>query len=537
MHKEILSREELNPKIMSGLNKIATAVKRTLGPGGLPFIIQRMGQDLRGEPLGPKITKDGVSVANECSAIDETEDLIMQAVKHICRKTNAIAGDGTTTAIVLGEAIVKETLKVLEEDPNLNPQLVRESLEEESKVIIEELKKLAKPIKDFGIIKQVATISANGDVEIGKALGDAFKAVGAEGVVTVDEGMTNHITLEVVEGYQINRGAEAQDKFFNNKDQTRFEGENAALIIFDGDLYNYTDLVPAMNIIYGIENGKPTKDIVPIVVMANSFSREVIQFMLIQKIDSGLNICAVKGAHTTTVRSGYYDDIAILTGGDRLGNGGKSLKNFEEGNEGLIGKVIIDKYKCTFYDCRGDDEEVLKRVDQLTALKKKAESPYDTQIINDRLGALTGGIAKIGVGGATEFEIKEKYDRMEDALNASRAAIEEGIVAGGGVTLLKIAQKYINNPDCTLGQKILGKALCYPFDQILDNVGVKDVSISKILESDNIVYDARNKKMTDYMEAGIIDPVKVTRAALENAISISSLLITAGGCIVYKRDK
>lgn len=546
MHKELLSREELNPKILSGLKKIAGMVRRTLGPGGLPIIIQRVGQDLRGEPLGPRITKDGVSVANECASADEQEDLIIQAVKHICKRTNATAGDGTTTAIVLGEAIVNETLKLLKENSSLNPQLVRESLEEEVKIILKELKFLSQPVADFDIIRQVATISANGDREIGDILGDAFKAVGAEGVVTVDEGATNQVTLEIVEGYQINRGAEAQNRFFNNKDQTRFEAENAALIIYDGDLYNYTDLVPAINHIYGMDSeGKPTKPVVPIVIMANNFSQEVLQFLLVQKSQGGLNFCAIKGPHTTTVRSGYYDDIAVLTGGERLGNGSRSLSNFQEGDDGLIGRITIDKYKCTLYDCQGDEAVVLKRVDHLKALKAKAETPYDSQIINDRLAALTGGVAKIGVGGATEFEIKEKYDRIEDALNASRAAIQEGIVSGGGVTLLRLAQKYrekkrfFSKSKLTSGQLILGKALCYPFIQILDNVGVvkKTQIINQLLESKTKVYDARNKVVVDYMDAGIIDPVKVTRAALENAISISSLLITSGGGIVYVRDK
>lgn len=538
MNKEIISRQDLNPKILSGLSKIAGAVKRTLGPGGLPYLIQRLGQDLRGEPLGPKITKDGVSVANECASTDEAEDLIIQAVKHICRKTNSIAGDGTTTAIVLGEAIVSETLKLLDEMPELNPQLVRESLEEEATIIIEELKSIAKPVNDFSIIRQVATISANGDKEIGNILGDAFEAVGAEGVVTVDEGATNQVTLDIVEGYQINRGAEAQNRFFNNKDQTRFEADNAALIIFDGDLYNYTDLLPALKSIYGLnEKGEPTKTVVPVVVMANAFSQEVIQFMLVQKSQGGLNLCAVKGPHTTTVRSGYYDDIAVLTGGERLGNGERSLTNFKEGDEGLIGKVIIDKYKCTIYDAQGTEESILERVNQLKALKERAESPYDAQVIGDRLASLTGGVAKIGVGGATEFEIKEKYDRIEDALNASRAAIEEGIVAGGGITLRRIAQKYLENPNATIGQKILGKALCYPFCQILDNIGVKDAEVGRLLKDESLVYDARNKKIVDYMKAGIIDPVKVTRVAFENAISIAGLLSTAGGGIVYLRDK
>lgn len=538
MHKELILRDQLNPKILSGLEKIAAMVKRTLGPGGLPIIIQRIGQDLRGEPLGPKITKDGVSVANECASKDEAEDLIIQAVKHICRKTNATAGDGTTTAIVLGEAIVNETLNLLKENSDLNPQLVKESVEEEAKLVIAQLKELAKSVDNYDIIRQVATISANGDTEIGNILGDAFEAVGAEGVVTVDEGSTTSVTLDVVEGYQINRGAEAQARFFNNKDQTRFEADNAALVIFDGDLYNYTDLIPAINNIYGMdEQGKPTKPLVPIVFMANNFSQEVIQFLLVQKAQAGLNFCAVKGPHTTTVRSGYYDDIAVLTGGERLGNGNRALKSFEQDDHGLVGKILIDKYKTIIYDAQGEEAAILERVDQLKAMKAQAETPYDAQVLSDRIGALTGGIAKIGVGGATEFEIKEKYDRIEDALNASRAAIDEGIVAGGGVTLRRIAEQFLTNKDANVGQQILGRALCAPISQILENIGIENLNIKDILENNNLVFDARNKEVVDYLEAGIVDPVKVTRLALENAISIASLLSTAGGGIIYTRDK
>ncbi len=538
MHKELILREPLNPKIKSGLEKIAAMVKRTLGPGGLPIIIQRLGQDLRGEPLGPKITKDGVSVANECASVDEAEDLIIQTVKHICRKTNTVAGDGTTTAIVLGEAIVNEMLRVLDEDRTLNPQTVKLEVEREAAVVIGKLKEMAKPVKDLGVIRQVAAISANGDQEIGDILGRAFEAVGAEGVVTVDEGTTNRLTLEVVEGYQIGRGAEGQNKFFNSKDATRFEAENAALVIFDGDIYNYTDVVAVLQVIYGLDGvtGKPTKPVRPVVFMANEFSAEVINFLLIQKQQGGLNFVAVRGPHTTTVRSGYYDDIAVLTGGERLGNGARALSNFREDDIGEIGKVTVDKYKCMFYDCQGEEKAILKRVSQLKALRQQAESAYDSQVISDRIGALTGGIAKIGVGGATEFEIKEKYDRIEDALNASRAAIAEGVVPGGGLALARIAAGMTGG---TLGERVLSKALMSPFQQILDNLGVTLSSdeIARIMSDEKLVYDGKDKKTVDYMEAGIIDPAKVTRSALENAVSIASLLSTAGGGIYYTRDK
>lgn len=542
MHKKLILKDNLQAKIISGLSQIAGMVKRTLGPGGLPIIIQRLGQALNGEPLGPKITKDGVSVAEECGSFDPEEDLIIQAVKHICKKTNTLAGDGSTTAIVLGEAIVKETLRVLASRPELNPQLVKESLELEAKIVMEELKKMAIPVKDYEKIKQVATISANGDWEIGNILGEAFKAVGAEGVVTVEEGQTNEVSLEIVEGYQIARGAEARDRFFNNTELTRFEAENAAIIIYDGKLLNYTELVPALQVLAGVNaEGRPTKTMPPVVIIANEFSNEVIQFLLIQKAELGMQFCCIKGPHTTHVRSGYYDDMAIMTGGTKLGNGARSLRAFETGDDGLVKRVIIDKYKTTFYEGQGSEEDLLKRLDQLKSLKLSAESPYDAQLINDRIAALAGGVAKIGVGGFTEFEIKEKYDRIEDALNASRAAIQEGVVAGGGVTLLRIAHKLSKEGIDSVGKRILFEALHTPFMQILENIGLNDqTEIERIKEliinSDNLTYDARNKLVVDAFEVGIIDPVKVTRTALENAVSIASLLSTAGGAIIYLKD-
>lgn len=540
MHKKLLTKEVLHPKMIEGLTKIAAMVKRTLGPGGLPIIIQRTGQALNGDPLGPKITKDGVSVAKECSDKDPEQDLIIQAVKNICQKTNSSAGDGTTTAIVLGEAIVKETLKILESDKTLNPQLVKESLEAECKLIIEELKKSAIKISDYERIKQVATISANGDEEIGEIIGEAFKHVGAEGVVTVDEGSSNNTTLDIVEGYQINRGAEARDRFFNNQDLTKFEAENAALIIYDGKLLNYTEIIPVLQTLAGVnEQGQPTKPMPPVVFMANEFSNEVIQFLLIQKAERGMQFCCIKGPHMTYVRTGYYDDIAIMSGGSRLGNGNKSMSAFEDGDEGLVKRIIVDKYKTLIYEGQGDEDEILSRVDQLKALKANAESPYDAQVVSDRIAALTGGVAKIGVGGSTEFEIKEKYDRIEDALNAARAAIEEGIVAGGGTTLLRVANKLKNLKIRSVGQTILKNALEAPFRQILENIGedqVDDLMETLLDEDDNLVYDARNKKVVDALDAGIIDPVKVTRTALENAVSIASLLSTAGGGIIFVKD-
>lgn len=531
MSKKIVSKEALAVKIIEAVTELSSIVKRTLGPGGLPILIERIGQQANGDALGPKITKDGVSVADECFSSDPQINLVMQAVKAICRRTNSVAGDGTTTAIVLGEAILKETFQELESNKGLNPQLVRESVEAASRDVMAQLTKLSKKVKKPKIIAQVATISANGETEIGEIIGEAFSRVGAEGVVTVDEGQGSDVSLEVVEGYQIQRGAEAREAFFNSKDQTAFEAENASLLVYDGKLVNFTNLIPPLKKLAEANNNKMP----PVVIVANEFSNEVLQWLIIQKIDAGMQFVAIKGPHTTTVRSGYYDDMAVMSGATRLGNGNTALESAEVDDFGLVKKVVVSKYATTFYEGEGAEEDMLLRVTQLKAMKEKAESPYDEQILADRIAALTGGIAKIGVGGATELEIKEKYDRIEDALNAARAAIQEGIIPGGGVALLRIA---VNMKPITIGHKILSKALQTPFYQILENIGhtITQEEFEEIMKNENFTYDARNKKIVDSIKAGIIDPVKVTRTGLENAVSIAALLSTAGGGIVFVKD-
>lgn len=536
MRKKIITREQLIEPKLKGLSQIAGIVKRTLGPGGLPIIIERVGQALDGTPLGPSITKDGVSVAEECSSPVKEEDVIIQAIKGICKKTVTVAGDGTTTAMVLGEAIVKEMEAVLKEDSKLNPQLVKESVEEAAKDVVKKLKKLATPVKNNKMIDQVATISANGDKTVGELIAKAFDHVGAEGVVTIDEGTSSTTTLDVVDGYQFNKGAEGRQAFFNDQYSTKFDSQNVAVIIYDGRIQSYTQLIPAFNILAAVREGQPTKKLPPIVFLANEFSPEVLQFLLIQKSEGGMVVCPIIGPHVTHVRTGYYDDLAVYTGGTRLGNGSRNLESITEDDIGLVGRVVADKYKTTLYDGQGSEDEIIKRVDLLKANRAHAESPYDAQVFNDRIAALTSGIAKIGVGGNTSFEIKERYDRIEDALNAARAAIQEGVVPGGGATLLRISEKM--DAKKSIGHRILKNALKAPFNQILENIeyqiGVDE--LAEILTNKQKTFDARNKKVKNAMTAGIIDPVKVTRTALENAVSIASLLSTAGGAIIYTND-
>lgn len=548
--------EQVRENAREGISKIAAIVKRTLGPGGLPIAIERTGQALDGSPLGPMVTKDGVTVAEECFDPNEGVDLFMQSVKAICKKTNKVAGDGTTTAIVLGEAIFEEAMKELQGNVGVNPQKVRIEIEDAAKLAAKLLREMAVPVDGAEDIRRVATISANGDEEIGRIIEKAFQEVGNEGVITVDEGHTLQTEVEVVDGFQIERGVEAQDRFFNNKEKTAFVAKDCHVILYNGAITNYNQLIPAFKAIQdqvlaeGKAEGKGPMEVAfpPVMVVADEFNRDVIQWLLIQRAEAGLAVCAVRSPHMTTKRTAIMDDMAVMLDGKRLGNGNESLESCTYEHIGVCDKVVATKYHTTFYDGFGTEEMILQRIDELKAQKAAAESPYDAQLIADRIAGLGQGIAKIGVGGATELEIKERYHRIEDALNAARAAVEMGIVPGGGTALLNVAlrleqavsdepAKLRKNP--TLGERILARALRAPLRQIAINVGEKPDEIEERLSqapNDLFVYDAMNKELVEGFEGGIIDPVKVTLAALENATSIASLLTTCGGGIVFTRS-
>lgn len=557
--KNITDKNQMATKLKEGISLIASIVKRTLGPGGLPVLIERNGQNLEGDPLEPMITKDGVTVANECASDDPEIDLAIQTVKAICKKTNRIAGDGTTTAIVLGESIFLETLKELQANSHLNPQLVRNQIQLAVARVVKELKSISVEVRDFDKIEQVANISANGDEEIAKVIRQAFEHVGAEGVVTIDEGAGSEVTIDKVEGFQFQRGAERQDVFFNSTNNSRFEANNCYVLVYDGKVESGSNLIPFFNLIQQeyAKLGKGIGNLPPILFIANEFSNDTIQLLMLNKMGDaregfpGLTLCAVKGPNTTSVRTQMMDDLAVYLGGVRLGNGGRNLFNLDLragqdatgrmrviGDIGFAEKVIVDRYTTTIYGGGNSEEAIKERVDQLIASKESAFSPYDLSLINDRVAALTGGIAKIGVGGRTELEIKEKYHRIEDALNASRAAIEMGVIPGGGSALYRIASRLQSSDN--LGDKILSRALKAPLHQIVENIGHKpeelhlhELNISS--KSANLVFDATNDTFVDAFESGIIDPLKVTITALQNATSIAGLLSTCGGGITYLR--
>lgn len=458
----------------------------------------------------------------------------------------------TTSAIVLGQAILTEAFKALEQNPNLNPQLVRESIEEVSKEVIEQLKSFSKPVKSTETIEQVACISANGDKEVAAIIRQAFEAVGEDGVITVDEGHSNKTTITVVDGYQFKKGAEAQTRFFNNSENNKFEADNCHVIIYNGPIRAYTDLMPAFQAIQEkVKKDNPKSPALPpVLIIADDFSQEVIMWLLMNRAEAGVSVCAVKSPHVTSVRTEMMDDIAIVLGGERLGAGSRALTNATFDDIGIAKKVVVDKYSTTLYEGAGEDEDILARIESLKVQKAAAESPYDAQLIADRIACMANGVALIGVGGTTDLEIKERYHRIEDALNAARAAMEQGVIAGGGVVFAQIADglakrkfdndnKEIPQP---VGAAILANALVVPFLQISENVGedgwqTLSAIMTKLKDNPNLTYNARTKKIEDALEAGIIDPVKVSITALENAISIASLLITCGGGIVFTRKR
>lgn len=529
--KKITHKTEMYDHIIEGVEEVASIVARTLGPGGLPILIERTGQAANGDPFAPMITKDGVSVARECASDDANVDLVIQAIKDICIKTNSIAGDGTTTAIVLGRAILTAMLDEVKTN-NLNPQTVRQSVEIAARKVIAALSTEVVECKSYDMIEHVATISANGDPEIGGIVRRAFEAVGTDGVITVDESGSQNHSLEVVDGFQFKRGAELQDRFFNNQDQTKFIAEDCVVLMYDGTLNSPAILIGVLDKIYTKYNGKMP----PVLIMASEFSNEVLQVILMNRAEAGLSMCAIKNPHQTKVTTAMLDDMAVFLGGTRLGNGARNLNNFETDDLGLVRKVVIDKYSTTFYDGQGSEELVLARIEQLKAQKKEAESPYDASLLSDRIAALAEGIAKIGVGGLTDFEVKEKYHRIEDAINAARAAISEGVIPGGGATLLRIA---LTLGDATVGDRILSLALIAPFYQILTNLGIGETEIlrlsNEVSSATGKSYDGISGEIVSAIESGIIDPVKVTKTALANAISIAALLSTCGGSITYKR--
>jgi chaperonin GroEL len=518
--KEIKFGRTAREKMLRGVDILADAVKVTLGPKGRNVIIDKS--------FGaPRITKDGVSVAKEIELEDKFENMGAQMVREVASKTSDIAGDGTTTATVLAQAIVKEGAKAV--TSGMNPMDLKRGIDLAVVAIVAELKANARNISNNSEIAQVGTISANGDAEIGRFLAEAMEKVGNDGVITVEEAKTAETELEVVEGMQFDRGY-LSPYFVTNADKMRVEFEDPYILIHEKKLSNLQSMLPVLEAV--VQSGKP------LLIIAEDVEGEALATLVVNKLRGGLKIAAVKAPGFGDRRKAMLEDIAILTGGTVISEDlGIKLESVTLDMLGRAKKVSISKENTTIVDGSGAKSDIEGRVAQIKAQIEETTSDYDREKLQERLAKLAGGVAVIRVGGSTEVEVKEKKDRIDDALNATRAAVQEGIVPGGGVALLrssvKITSKGIND-DQEAGVNIVRRALQAPARQIAENAGDEaSIVVGKILDKDqdNWGYNAQTGEYGDMIGMGIIDPVKVVRTALQDAASVASLLITTEAMI------
>ncbi len=524
--KEIKFDVEAREKILRGVSILAKAVKVTLGPRGRNVIIEKSWGS-------PTVTKDGVTVAKEIELEDKFENLGAQMVKEVASKTSDTAGDGTTTATVLAEAIYKEGLKVVA--AGANPMDVKRGIDKAVEVVVNELKKMSKEVKDRKEIAQVATISANNDPSIGEIIAEAMSKVGKEGVITVEEAKSMETTLEVVEGMQFDRGY-LSPYFITDPEKMVCELEDCYVLCYEKKISSMKDLLPVLEQV--ARSGRP------ILIIAEDVEGEALATLVVNKIRGTLKCAAVKAPGFGERRKAMLEDIAILTGGRFISEDlGIKLENVRLEDLGMAKKVIIDKDNTTIVEGAGKKEAIEARVKQIRTQIEETTSDYDREKLQERLAKLVGGVAVIRVGAATEAEMKEKKARVEDALNATRAAVEEGIVPGGGVALLR-CQKALENlkleGDQAIGVEIVKKALEEPLKQIAENAGKEGaVIVEKVKSADNpnFGFDAQKEEFCDMIERGIIDPTKVVRLALQNAASVASLLITTEALVAEKPKK
>lgn len=525
--KEVRFSEDARSKMLLGVDVLAKAVKVTLGPKGRNVVIERSFGS-------PKITKDGVSVAKEISLVDKFENMGAQMVKEAASKANDLAGDGTTTATVLTQAIVKEAVKVV--SAGMNPVGLKRGIETGVDAVVEMLQNVSKKISTNDEIAQIGTISANGDASVGKMLSEAFDKVGKEGVITVEEAKSLQTELEVVEGMQFDRGY-CSPYFVTNSERMVCEMDNPFILIHEKKLSVLQPMLPILEKV--AQSGRS------LLIIAEDVEGEALATLVVNKLRGGLKVAAVKAPGFGDRRKAMLEDIAILSGGQVISEDlGIKLDTIGVEMLGSAKKVIIDKENTTIVSGAGKPQDIEARCGQIKKQMEDTTSDYDREKLQERLAKLSGGVAVIKVGGATETEVKERKDRVEDAINATRAAVAEGIVPGGGIALLR-AVKVLNNlqaknEDELQGIRILKKALQAPARQIIENAG-EDASIivGKILENDsfNFGYDARKCEFTDLIKAGIIDPTKVVRIALQSAASIASLMATTECMIADKPEK
>ena len=526
MAKEIFFSDEARNRLYEGVRKLNDAVKVTMGPRGRNVLVQKS--------FGaPAITKDGVSVAKEIELKDALENMGAGLVKEVASKTNDEAGDGTTTATVLAHSIFKEGLRNI--TAGANPVEVKRGMDKEAAAIIAELKSLSRKVTDKKEIAQVATISANSDSTIGGLIADAMEKVGKDGVITVEEAKSIHDELNVVEGMQFDRGY-LSPYFITNAEKMQVELQSPYILLFDKKITNLKDLLPVLEQIQ--KTGKP------LLIIAEDIEGEALATLVVNKLRGVLNISAVKAPGFGDRRKAMLEDIAILTGGEVVSEElGRTLESATLSDLGQASSVIIDKDNTTIVNGAGEKSAIDARIIQIKAQIAETTSDYDKEKLQERLAKLSGGVAVIKVGAATETEMKEKKDRVDDALSATKAAVEEGIVIGGGAAFIKAGAKVdLNlNGDEAIGADIVRRALTAPLRQIAENAGfdagvvANSVSVSK---DDNYGFNAATGEYVDMFKAGIIDPVKVERIALQNAVSVASLLLTTEATISeLKEDK
>src|SRR5271157_3982349 len=525
MAKQIIYAENSRQAILRGVNQLADAVKVTLGPKGRNVVIEK-------KFGGPTITKDGVTVAKEIELKDPLENMGAQMVREVASKTSDIAGDGTTTATVLAQSIYREGVKAVA--AGANPMALKRGIEKAVEAIVEEVKKFSKPVSG-DMIAQVGTISANGDATIGNIIADAMKKVGKDGVITVEESKTMVTELQTVDGMQFDRGY-LSPYFITDPDRMEAVLEDPYILIHEKKISNMKDLLPLLEQI--ARSGKP------LLIIAEEVEGEALATLVVNKLRGTLNVAAVKAPGFGDRRKSMLEDIAILTGGKAImEETGIKLEGVRLDDLGRAKRVTVDKDNTTIVDGAGSPKAIEGRIKQLRAQIEETTSDYDREKLQERLAKLAGGVAVIKVGAATETEMKEKKARVEDALHATRAAVEEGIVPGGGVALLRAAGALagVKLPsDEQIGVDVVRRACEEPLRQIVGNAGFEGAIVAERVrtnENPNFGFNAETEKYEDLVVAGVIDPTKVTRTALQNAASIASLMLTTEAMIAEIPEK
>ncbi|HAJ56152.1 MAG TPA: chaperonin GroEL [Candidatus Omnitrophica bacterium] len=528
MAKQLLFSDEARRAVLRGVEQLAKAVKVTLGPKGRNVVIDK-------KFGSPTITKDGVTVAKEIELEDPYENMGAQMVKEVAEKTSDIAGDGTTTATVLAEAIYREGLKNV--TAGINPMALKRGIEKAVEAVVAELKKLSTSIKDKKEVAQVATIAANGDTKIGSDIAEAMDKVGKDGVITVEEAKSTATTLDVVEGMQFDQGY-LSPYFVTDAERMEAVLEEPLILIFEKKISSIKDLLPLLEKV--AHAGKP------LLIISEDLEGEALTTLVVNKIRGTLNVCAVKAPGYGDRRRSMIEDIAILTGGKAITEDlGIKLESVNLDDLGRAKRVKIDKDDTTIIEGAGKTQGINARITQIRKQIEDSDSDYDKEKLQERLAKLAGGVAVINVGAATETEMKEKKARVEDALHATRAAVQEGIVPGGGVALLRcipvLDTVKVSEEDEKVGVNIIRRALEEPLRQLTANAGVDGSVIVQRVKSEKktVGYDVNTDKFEDMLEAGIIDPTKVTRSALQNASSIAALLLTTEALItdIPEKDK